>query len=139
MTRHPYTDAMVQRHGREALAPLLSENVQFDSAALHRPFAGKDAVLRLLPVLRDCFEDVKVTDEFGAERSFAFVFSGRIGERAVQGLQLVRLDAQDLIERITGMVRPLTGLVALSDAMGPHVVTLSDGTHDIRSSSVDHT
>ena len=39
--------------------------------------------------------------------------------------------AMAVIERITGMVRPLTGLIALSEAMGPHVQTLPDGTHDI--------
>jgi hypothetical protein len=32
---------------------------------------------------------------------------------------------------LTGMVRPLTGLIALTEAMGPHVVTLADGSHDI--------
>jgi hypothetical protein len=129
--RHPYTQAMLDQQGREVFEPLLAPEVVFDSAALHRPFAGKEAVLRLLPVLRACFQDVEVTDEFTADHKFSFVFRARIGDREVQGLQLVRLDPQGLIERITGMVRPLTGLIALSEAMGPHVVTRSDGSHDI--------
>jgi hypothetical protein len=37
--------------------------------------------------------------------------------------------------RVTGMVRPLTGLVALTEAMAPHDVTLADGSHDIASPS----
>ena len=131
MTRHPYATAMLAKEGSETLAPLLAPNVQFDSAALHRPFAGKDAVLRLLPVLRGCFGDVEITDEFTADGSLSFVFSGRIGGRDVNGLQLVRFDSDGLIERVTGMVRPLTGLIALTEAMAPHVVTLADGTHDI--------
>jgi hypothetical protein len=131
-TRHPYTEAMVERRGAEALEPLLASAVVFDSAALYRPFVGKDAVLRLLPVLRDCFADVEVTDEFSAERRMAFIFTARLATREVQGLQLVRYDAQGLIERITGMVRPFSGLAALVEAMAPHVVTLPDGTHDIR-------
>jgi hypothetical protein len=135
VSRHPYTQAMLDQEGPETFEPLLASDVIFDSAALHRPFAGKEAVLRLLPVLRGCFQDVKITDEFAGDRKIAFVFAGRIGERDVQGLQLVRLDSQGLIERITGMVRPLTGLMALSEAMGPHVVTLPDGSHDVRSTA----
>jgi hypothetical protein len=83
-------------------------------------------------VLRDCFADVEVTDEFSAQGTMSFVFSGRIGTRQVQGLQLVRYDSEGLIERITGMIRPFQGLAALVEAMAPYVVTLPDGTHDIR-------
>jgi hypothetical protein len=63
MRRHPYASAMLAKEGSGALAPLLAPSVEFDSAALHRPFAGNEAVLRLLPVLRNCFEDVEITDE----------------------------------------------------------------------------
>ena len=79
MRRHPYASAMLAKEGSGALAPLLAPSVEFDSAALHRPFVGKEAVLRLLPVLRDCFEDVEITDEFTAANALSFVFSGRIG------------------------------------------------------------
>ena len=133
MRRHPYASAMLAREGSDALAPLLAPSVEFDSAALHRPFVGKEAVLRLLPVLRDCFEDVEITDEFAAANGLSFVFSGRIGGRDVNGLQLVRFGPDGLITRVTGMVRPLTGLVALTEAMAPRVVTLADGSHDIGS------
>ena len=131
MRRHPYASAMLAREGSEALAPLLAPSVEFDSAALYRPFVGKEAVLRLLPVLRDCFEDVEITDEFAVADALSFVFSGRIGGRAVNGLQLVRFRPDGLITRVTGMVRPLTGLLALTEAMAPRVVTLVDGSHDI--------
>lgn len=66
MRRHPYARATLTKEGSGALAPLLAPSVQFDSAALHRPFAGNEAVLRLLPVLRNCFEDVEIADEFTA-------------------------------------------------------------------------
>jgi hypothetical protein len=122
---------MLAKEGSGALAPLLAPTVEFDSAALHRPFVGKAAVLRLLPVLRDCFEDVEITDEFTTANALSFVFSGRIGARDVNGLQLVRFGPDGLITRVTGMVRPLTGLVALTEAMAPHVVTRADGSHDI--------
>jgi hypothetical protein len=36
------------------------------------------------------FDDVRITDGFTADRSLSFVFSGRIGGRDVNGLQLVR-------------------------------------------------
>lgn len=131
MRRHPYASAMLAKEGSGALAPLLAPSVEFDSAALHRPFVGKAAVLRLVPVPRDCFEDVEITDEFTTANALSFVFSGRIGARDVNGLQLVRFGPDGLITRVTGMVRPLTGLVALTEAMAPHVVTRDDGSPDI--------
>jgi hypothetical protein len=74
---------MLAREGPDAVAPLLAPSVGFDSAALRRPFVGKEAVLRLLPVLRDDFEDVEITDEFTAANALPCVFSGRIGGRDV--------------------------------------------------------
>jgi hypothetical protein len=53
---------MLTSEGSNALAPLLAPSVQFDSAALHRPFVGKAAVLRVLPVLQNCFVGLPVTD-----------------------------------------------------------------------------
>jgi hypothetical protein len=137
MRRHPYASAMLAKDGSGALAPLLASSVEFDSAAVHRPFVGKAAVLRLMPVLRDCFEDVEITDEFTAANALSFVFSGRIGARDLNRLQLVRFGPDGLITRVTGMVRPLTGLGALTEAMAPHVVTLADGSHDIASPVTD--
>jgi hypothetical protein len=135
MRRHPYASAMLAREGAGAPAPLLAPSVESDRAALHRPFVAKAAVPRLLPVLRDCFEDVEITDELTTANTLSFVFSARIGAHDVNGLQLVRFGPDGLITRVTGMVRPRTGLVALTEAMAPHVVTLADGSHDIASPS----
>jgi hypothetical protein len=58
MRRHPYASAMLAREGSGALAPLLAPSVECDSAALHRPFVRKAAVLRLLPALADGSHDI---------------------------------------------------------------------------------
>jgi hypothetical protein len=46
------------------------------------------------------------------------VFDARVGDRDVQGLDLIRTGSDGLIEDLTVMVRPLSGALALRDAMG---------------------
>jgi hypothetical protein len=45
------------------------------------------------------------------------VFDARAGKRDVRGIDLLHLDEDGLIDEITVMVRPLTGLQALAEEM----------------------
>ncbi len=48
-----------------------------------------------------------------------FVFRTRVQGRELEGLDLLRLDANGLIADLTVMIRPLSGLIALAQAIGP--------------------
>ena len=41
------------------------------------------------------------------------------GDRQVQGLDLIRADADGRIAEFTVMIRPASGLIALAERMGP--------------------
>jgi hypothetical protein len=45
----------------------------------------------------------------------------RVGDRELQGLDLVHTDADGRVDELTVMVRPMTGLVALGEAMGARI------------------
>jgi hypothetical protein len=47
------------------------------------------------------------------------VFRTRVGDRELEGLDLLRLDADGLIAELSVMIRPLSGLIALAQAIGP--------------------
>ena len=83
-----------------------------DGAVLHspitfRPFEGKEAIARLLGILMQVFQDFRYTDELTADDGTkALVFRTRVGDRDVEGLDLIRFDDTGLIRDFTVMVRP---------------------------------
>jgi hypothetical protein len=92
--------------------PVLRSPVSF------KPFEGREAVSRLFEILLEVFEDFRYTDEFEADGKAALVFQARVGDREVEGLDLFRLDDEGRIRELTVMVRPLSGLNALGEAVG---------------------
>jgi hypothetical protein len=65
------------------------------------------------------FSDFRYTDELsGADGTEVLVFEAMVGDREVQGIDLLRVNADGLIADFTVMVRPLSATLALRDAMG---------------------
>ena len=90
-----------------------------DGAVLHSPitfrrFEGKEAIARLLGILMQVFQDFRYTDELTAEDGTkALIFRTRVGDRDVEGLDLIRFDESGLIRDFTVMVRPRSAVEAL--------------------------
>jgi hypothetical protein len=115
---HDAFRAAVEAEDIGAMVDALSPDVVFHSPITFRPFEGKEAVSTLLGVVASTFEDFRYTDELDGDGLKALIFEARVGERQVQGLDLLRFDDQGLIEDFTVMVRPLTGAMALAEAVG---------------------
>jgi limonene-1,2-epoxide hydrolase len=114
----------VQARDFEAAIACLAPDVRFNSPVAHRPFEGKEAVGGVLRAVSETFEDFEYTDELRDGNTHALVFTARVGDKQLQGLDLLRLNADGLIEDFTVMVRPASGLMALGEAMGPKVAAL---------------
>ena len=90
-----------------------------DGAVLHspitfRPFEGKEAIARLLGILMQVFQDFRYTDELTSEDGTqALIFRTRVGDRDVEGLDLIRFDDTGRIVDFTVMVRPRSAVEAL--------------------------
>jgi hypothetical protein len=108
----------------EAAIENLAPDVTFNSPVAHKPFEGKDAVGGVLRAVSETFEDFEYTDELQNGNVHALVFKARVGDKQLQGLDLLRLNGDGLIEDFTVMVRPASGLMALGEAMGPKVAAL---------------
>jgi hypothetical protein len=86
------------------------------------PYASQETVGALLRLVFETFEDFRYTDELqGADGTHALIFRARVGEREVEGLDLLRDDADGRVADFTVMIRPLSGLLALAQALGPKV------------------
>jgi len=120
MTPHPFRRA-VEARDLDAMRELLADGVVFNSPVVHRPYQGRDVVARLLGFAAATFEDFRYVDELVDGDRVALIFRARVGDRELQGLDLVHTDADGRVDELTVMVRPMTGLVALGEAMGARI------------------
>lgn len=97
-----------------AVAP----DVVFHSPVTFKPFEGREAVGRLFAILLQTFEDFRYTDTLQSDGVEALIFRARVGDRQVEGTDLLRFGPDGLIADFTVMVRPLSGAIALAEAVG---------------------
>jgi hypothetical protein len=118
---HPFREA-VEAGDMDAALALFAEDATLDSPVAFKPFVGIEQVSAVLRAVIETFEDFRYTDEFeNADGSHALIFEARVGEKSVQGLDLLRSDESGEITNLTVMIRPLSGLIALAEAMAPKV------------------
>jgi hypothetical protein len=109
----------VERRDFDALVALLGDDVVFRSPAVHRPYHGQPDVAKLLYAVGQVFEDFRYTHEIGAPEAAqsALVFRARVGDREVEGCDFIHVGEDGKIDELFVMIRPLSGLIALAEAM----------------------
>lgn len=120
MLHDRFVDAIHSRDG-DALRASLAPNVSFFSPVVFSTYEGRDVVGTILVEgAMKVFEDFEYVHrlENADERVATLIFRARVGERALDGLDLLRFDPDGLIEEMKVMVRPLSGTNALAAAMG---------------------
>ncbi|MGH3002352.1 MAG: nuclear transport factor 2 family protein, partial [Gaiellaceae bacterium] len=104
--------------GDEAAAlATLSPAVVFHSPAVHRPYEGREAVAGLLHVVAETFEKFRYVSEWRDGPTTILLFEANVGNRDLQGVDILASGADGLIAEFTVMVRPLSGLQALAAAV----------------------
>jgi hypothetical protein len=63
------------------------------------------------------FEDFRYVDVFDEGDRAVLLFEARVGDRELQGIDLLRFDDEGRIVDFTVMIRPLSGLHALVERM----------------------
>src|ERR1700712_818268 len=114
----------VQAGDLEAVHEALAPEVIFNSPVAFRPFEGRDVVVEVLKAVMETFEDFLYTDELAGATAHALVFSARVEDKQLWGIDLLRFDAEGRINDFTVLVRPLSATIALAQAMGPKVAHL---------------
>ncbi|MDX6670005.1 MAG: hypothetical protein QOI91_368 [Solirubrobacteraceae bacterium] len=118
MSAHAAFKAAVEAGDHAGMVAALAPEPVLRSPVSFKPFEGREAVSNLFAILLETFEDFRYTDEFEAGGSAALIFQARIGDRDVEGLDLLRFDDEGRIAELTVMVRPASGLMALGEAVG---------------------
>jgi len=113
--------AAIERGDVDAMLATLADDVVLHSPVSFKPFEGKAAVSELLRIIVSVFEDFRYTDGLPGDDVHGLIFRARVGEREVEGLDLIRPGPDGRIADFTVMVRPLTAVVALAEAVGPQL------------------
>jgi hypothetical protein len=124
METHPFRLA-VEARDLDAMVATLADDVEFHSPVSFRPFVGREAASQVLAAVVDTFEDFRYVDELEGDGTHGLIFRARVGERQVHGLDHLELDGDGLIAVFTVMVRPLSAVAALAEAMGPKVADVA--------------
>jgi hypothetical protein len=114
--QHPF-GAAIEAGDDDAALATLSPNVVFRSPAVYKPYEGRDTVAALLKVVARTFEDFRYTSEWRDGTTTILCFEANVGDRELQGIDILETGEDGLVERLTVMVRPLSGLQALATAV----------------------
>jgi ketosteroid isomerase-like protein len=107
----------VESGDSDAMVASLAEDVVFQSPIVFKPYRGREMVGRLLRAVATVFSDFRYLDELRSEGQTALVFAARVGDRDIEGIDLLQVDAAGLVAHLTVFVRPLSAAQALAAAM----------------------
>jgi hypothetical protein len=109
----------IEAEDPEALTEALADDVIFRSPVVYKAYEGKPVVSAILTEgAMKVFEDFRYVERFEGGDTAALIFKARVGDREVDGLDLLRFDADGKVAELMVMVRPMSGLNALAEAMG---------------------
>jgi len=125
---HPFRSALEARDLDAAVA-LLASDVVFRSPIVFKPYHGRAAVTAILAAVSQVFEDFSYVREIGAPdaRDHALVFRARVGDKQIEGCDFLHFDDGGSIDELVVMVRPLSGALALADAMKAQLALAQTG------------
>ena len=115
---HPFRRA-IEARDLDAAVALMREDVVFRSPVVFKPYHGREAVRRLLEAVLAVFEDFRYVREIGADgaNDHALVFETRVGDKQIEGCDFIQLDEDGAIRAFVVMMRPMSGMHALAEAM----------------------
>jgi hypothetical protein len=100
-----------------AVDELFAEQATFRSPVVYAAYEGREAIAMLLGAVVQVFEDFRYIDQVETGDVAVLVFEAKVGDRELNGVDILRFDAEDRIVEMMVMVRPMSGVHALADAM----------------------
>jgi hypothetical protein len=113
---HPF-GAAIEAGDEDAALATIAENVVFRSPAVYRTYEGKATVAALLKAVATVFENFPYTNEWRDGATTILFFEANVGDRELQGVDILEENEAGEIEKFTVMIRPLSGLQAVAEAM----------------------
>jgi hypothetical protein len=114
--------AAIEKGDHSAAAKLCSDDVVFHSPIVFKTYHGRAEVDVILAAVAQVFEDFSYTGEFTSEDGCVLAFAARVGDRAIEGIDMLRFGVSGEIVEFTVMVRPYSAATALRERMAALLV-----------------
>ena len=100
----------------DATLAQMSPTIILHSPVTDEPLEGKRAVGKLFTILFHVFKDLRFVGTYCSEDGAELLhFRWHLGDREVEGVDMMRFDEAGLIDDYTVMIRPLSALLGLRD------------------------
>jgi len=113
---HPFANAVLAGDHDAALVTI-ADDVTFRSPAVHKPYHGKQQVDGILRLVATVFENFRYTAEWRDGATTILFFEANVGDRELQGIDILEENEDGLVAVLTVMIRPLSGLQAVAATM----------------------
>jgi hypothetical protein len=107
----------IEAGDHDAALAALAGDVVFRSPAVHKPYEGKETVEGILRLVATVFENFRYTNEWRDGATTILFFEANVGDRELQGVDILEENESGEIAAFTVMIRPLSGLQAVASAM----------------------
>jgi hypothetical protein len=103
---------------------LFSAAPTFRSPAVFKPYEGIDAMRAVLGAVAQLFEDFRYTGQVEDGDTAVLIFEARVGDRSLNGVDVLTFDEDGRISELMVMIRPLSGLNAVVAGMPEKLAAL---------------
>ncbi|HEX9697290.1 MAG TPA: nuclear transport factor 2 family protein [Actinomycetota bacterium] len=109
--------AAVEARDLDALMAVFADDVTFHSPIVFKPYHGKDELRFVLAGVMQVFEDLRYVGRYESDSGGVLHFQARVGDRDVDGIDMLEFGSDGRCHRFTVMVRPYSGATALRERM----------------------
>jgi len=110
-----------------AIGDLFAEDAVFRSPVVFTPYEGREAIAMLLGAVAQVFEDFHYVDQVETGDSAVLVFAARVGDRELDGVDILRFGPDGRVAEMMVMVRPMSAVTALAEAMAARLAEAGSG------------
>ncbi|UCE86848.1 MAG: nuclear transport factor 2 family protein [Deltaproteobacteria bacterium] len=112
---------IVAERDKAALRQVLADDVTLGAPPYWTKLQGRELVQHLLGIIIETIEGFTYHREWCSGDEFALEFTGRVGERELQGIDLISVDASGKIRNLDVLMRPVNAVVALREIVAPRM------------------
>jgi hypothetical protein len=112
----------VAERDTDILAPLLADDVSLGAPPHWARLEGRAAVHYLLDRIVHTIDDFAYHRQWRDGRELALEFTGRVGQRQLQGIDLISLDEGGGLVRLDVLMRPKNAIEALEEVIAPQMI-----------------
>ena len=113
--------AAIEQQDHAALMQAFTPDVVFHSPIVHQSYVGRAVLAPLLAAIMQVFREFRDLEEYDSTNGKVLLFHARVGERDLDGVDILNFDANGLVQEFSVMVRPYSAATALREIMAAHL------------------